>query len=313
MNPKTVCILGGTGFVGGHILNRLEAAGHSARVLTRSLRHAAHLAVFPGVEVIEAEVFEPLQLKRHFAGCDAVVNLVGILHEQWPGAFKAVHADLPRKLAEACAAAGVPRLLHMSALHADPAAPSAYLRSKGEGQAAVLEPGRGVNATVFRPSVIFGPGDSFLNLFARLLKLAPLLPLGSPEAKFQPVYVHDVAQAFVASLENAASYGQAYDLCGPKTYTLRQLVELAGRLTGHPRRIVGLGPRLSYLQAWAMEWKPGKKILTRDNVLSMRVDSVCACEFPALFGIKPSSLEAVAPAYLSEIDRLREFRAAAGR
>jgi uncharacterized protein YbjT (DUF2867 family) len=313
MTIAKICILGGSGFVGGSIVNRLCMEGNSVRVLTRTREHAMNVAVQPGVEVVEANIFDPADLDRYFAGMDAVINLVGILNEDKPGGFQAVHADLPRKVARACTANGVKRLLHMSALHADSAGPSAYLRSKGQGQAAVLESGHGLDVTVFRPSVIFGPGDSFLNLFARLLRIAPLLPLASPEARFQPVYVSDVAQAFVASLENRATFGQAYDLCGPRVYTLRQVVELVGNMTGHSRRIVGLSPRLSYLQAWMMEWMPGRKLMTRDNYYSMQVDSVCACEFPAVFGIKPQALEVVAPEFLSRSSPYRGYRSAAGR
>jgi len=309
MNIKNVCVLGGTGFVGTHILNRLAMAGYSVRVLTRTREHARSVMTLPNVEVVKANVFDQAELNSQFAGMDAVINLVGILNEAQPGAFDALHVELPRKIVRACAASGVQRLLHMAALNADPNGPSAYLRSKGLGQAVVLAQAEALAVTVFRPSVIFGREDVFLNMFAGLLKIAPVFPLACPDAKFQPVYVEDVAQAYVASLDNPATFGQRYDLCGPKVYTLRELVKLVGSVTGNPRRIIGLNQRLSYLQAWMMEWKPGRKLMTRDNYYSMQVDAVCKCEFPGIFGIEPSALEAVAPTYLA---RKTPYRRASG-
>lgn len=342
MNIKKVCVLGGAGFVGIHIVNKLVVAGYSVRVLTSKRDHAKNVAVLPGVEVVEANIFDPADLNRHFAGMDAVINLVGMLNEEKfsrvdkpsarRGDFHEVHVELPRKVVHACAASGVKRLLHMSALNADPNAPSGYLRSKGLGEAIVREAGMqhrehenwylngpkfvhgyGLAVTVFRPSVIFGREDSFLNMFAGLLRIAPVLPLASPNTKFQPVFVEDVAQAFVASLNNQATFGQSYNLCGPKVYTLSELVELVGRMIGRRRKIIGLGPRLSYLQALFMEWMPGRKLITRDNYYTMQVDSVCNGEFPKIFGIKPKALEAVAPDYLPQSGPYDGFRAAAGR
>lgn len=341
-NIKKVCVLGGTGFVGVHLVNRLEMAGCAVRVLTGKREHAKKISVLPRVEVVEANVFDPSELNRHFSGMDAVINLVGILHEKKAapldkptarhGDFNGVHVELPRKIVQACAASGVKRLLHMSALHAGPNAPSAYLRSKGAGEAVVLEAGLqhgehekgrldgrkfahdyGLDVTVFRPSVIFGHEDSFINMFARLLKMAPVLPLASPGAKFQPVFVQDVAQAYVASLDNPATFGRAYDLCGPRVYTLREVVDLVAALTGRKRRIINLSPRLSYLMALMMEWMPGPRMMTRDNYFSMQVDSVCDCEFPEIFGLEPRALEAVAPEYLSQFHRYQGLRSAAGR
>ncbi|MFH2211004.1 MAG: complex I NDUFA9 subunit family protein [Pseudomonadota bacterium] len=342
MNIKKVCVLGGAGFVGTHMVNKLEMAGYAVRVLTSKRDHAKNVSVLPKVEVVEANIFDPSELSRYFSGMDAVVNLVGILNEGKPGRvdkpmarrgdFHEVHVELPRKVVHACAATGVKRLLHMSALNADPNAPSAYLRSKGLGEAIVRESGMqhsenenwylngpkfvhgyGLAVTVFRPSVIFGREDSFTNMFARLLKIAPVLPLASPSAKFQLVFVEDVAQAFVASLNNQATFGQRYDLCGPKVYTLRELVDLVARITGRNSKIINLSPQLSYLMAMVMEWIPGPKLMTRDNYLSMQVDSVCDCEFPRIFDVKPRALEAIAPDYLSQSHHYHGFRSAAGR
>jgi NADH dehydrogenase len=189
----------------------------------------------------------------------------------------------------------VKRLLQMSALNAAPDGPSAYLRSKGEAEAAVKA--SGLDFTIFRPSVIFGPEDKFLNLFADLIRMMPAVFLASPNARFQPVFVDDVAAAFVTALEDPATTGASYDLCGPRVYTLKSLVEYVGRVTGHARPVVGLNDRLSYWQAFAMECLP-VKLMTRDNYYSMKVDSVCGCEFP--FGMRPAALEAVAPAWLAQ-------------
>jgi NADH dehydrogenase len=313
---EKVCVLGGSGFVGSHIVHRLSAAGYQVKVLTRRREEAKHLILLPGVQVEECDVFFEAALQRALQGCDAVINLIGILHESRRHSFDKIHAELPRRVAAACAAAGVTRLLHMSALHASPDAPSAYLRSKAAGESAVLQAGKeGLRVTVFRPSVIFGRGDSFLNLFAALARWMPVMVLASPNARFQPIYVEDVAQAFVASLQDARTFGQSYDLCGPRVYTLRELVAYVAATLGLKRPVIGLGDKLSYLQAWAMEALP-VKLMTRDNYYSMKVDSVSAEPFPALFDIAPVPMEAVVPEYLAN-DTPRQaylqFRSMAGR
>ena len=297
MEFKNVCVIGGSGFVGRHIVHLLSARGARVRVPTRSRERAKPLILLPTVEVVEADVHDPEALYRLLEGTDAVFNLVGILHETRSGDFPRVHAELPGKVLEAAQAVGVRRVLHMSALHAAPDGPSKYLRSKGEAEQRVRE--SGLDWTVFRPSVIFGREDSFLNLFAGLLKALPVVALAKPNARFQPVFVEDVARAFVGSLDLPQTIGQSYDLCGPKVYTLRELVEYVGSLTGRSRPIVGLGDTLSYLQAFSMELLP-VKLMTRDNLDSMKLDSVCGCDFPAVFGFRPAALEAVVPLYLSD-------------
>ena len=193
-------------------------------------------------------------------------------------------------------AAGVRRLVQMSALHADPAGPSRYLRSKGGAE--VIIRAAALNWTVFRPSVIFGPEDSFLNLFARLSRLLPVVALAAPDARFQPVYVGDVAQAMAEAVTAVDAGNASYDLCGPRAYTLRELVRYAGEVSGAVRPIIPLGPRLSRLQATVLEMLPGK-LMSRDNLASMTQDSVCDCPFPPVFGINPATVEAIAPNFLA--------------
>ena len=314
MTYRTICVLGGTGFVGRHLLDRLARPGRRLRVLTRDAEARKDVAVLPGVELVEADVHDPAALLRHLAGCDAAVNLVGILNESRGATFEQVHVELPRKLAAACRETGVRRLLHMSALNADArAGASAYLRSKGAGEDAVHEAADArLHVTSFRPSVIFGPGDSFLNRFVALARLSPLvLPLACPQARFAPVYVGDVAEAFARALEDPHTYGRRYPLCGPREYTLRELVEYALRTAGVRRIVVGLPDWVSRLEAALLEHAPGKPF-TRDNYRSLQVPSVCGAENGlSRLGIVPTPLEAVAPLYLGRRtwrERLNRYR-----
>lgn len=297
-----ICVLGGTGFVGFHVLHYLAAAGHHLKVLTRRRERHRDVLVLPTVDVIEADIHAPAALDEHFDGCDAVVNLVGILNEgRRPGTtFQAAHVDLPRHIVAACRARGVRRLLHMSALHADARhGASRYLRTKGEGEDVAHGAAQyDIRVTSFRPSVIFGPGDHFFNRFAALLQRIPLaLPLAGPDTRYAPVFVEDVARVFCRSLDSRATYGRRYDLCGPRQYTLRQLVEYTARVTGRQRRVVGLGKTLSALQARVMSFVPGKP-LTYDNYLSMQAGGVCRGVFPPVFEMTPTAVEAVVPYYL---------------
>ena len=312
MRIDNVCIIGGSGFVGKHIANLLTTQEINLRIPTRHRERAKELLVLPTVDVVEANVHDDAELDRLLVGMDAVINLVGILH----GDFSAAHMELPRKIVAACARNGITRLLHMSALNAGAGRPSAYLRSKGEGEQIVMT--SGLTTTIFRPSVIFGPGDSSLSLFAKLGRL-PVLLLASPDAKFQPVFVEDVAHAFAASLTAPNTFGERYDLCGPQCYSLRQLVEYAAHVTGHNPVIIGLNDSLSYLEASVMEFLPGK-LMTRDNYYSMTVDSVCDCDGPnklaEVWGIRPNALEEVAPLYLANRmprERYDRYRHRAGR
>jgi len=297
-----ICLLGGTGFVGFHLIHHLTEAGHTVKVLARHRERHRNILVLPRLDVIEADVHAPGVLDEHFAGCDAVINLAGILNPRKRGGetFQDVHVALSRKIVAACKENGVKRLLHMSALHADAAAgPSEYLRTKGEGEDIAHDAAQyDIQVTSFRPSIIFGPGDHFFNRFARLLKRVPVvLPLACPETIYAPVFVEDVARVFTRALLNRGTFGQRYELCGPRRYTLRQLVEYTAQVIGRRKLIVGLGDRLSRLQAQLLAYMPGQP-LTYDNYLSMQVGGACDGEFPALFELTPTAVEAVVPYYL---------------
>ena len=315
MDISSVCIIGGSGFVGRSIAEQACTRGYRVRVVTRSEPRARRLLVLPTLETIVADPDDESSLERCFDNMDAVVNLVGILHPSGRTSFASAHVELPRKIARASRAAGVRQFLHLSALGASASAPSEYLRSKAAGEAVVRESGGELPFTIFRPSVIFGENDRFLNLFARLARIFPVIPLGGAGAKFQPIWVEDVARALVSSLGDPRALGSAFELCGPRVYTLEELVRFVAATIGHPRRIVALPRALASLQASVFERLPGK-LLTRDNLRSMSVDNVCAGPFPQVFGFEPSPLEAVVPEYLmgtSTRARYQRFRHYAGR
>lgn len=316
---KNVLVVGGTGFVGTQVCEKLVRQGWHLTVPTRRYVQARHLLTLPSVTVLELEVHDEVALARAVAGHDAVVNLVAILHGN-QAAFQKVHVDLPQKLARACTTAGVKQLVHVSALGADAqhpeSAPSMYLRSKGEGEAVLMRAaGSGLDAafdlTILRPSVIFGAEDKFLNVFARLQKLMPLVPLAGAHARFQPVWVQDVALAVVRCLERGATVSTAssphvLELCGPQVFTLKELVQLAGRLSGiregRGRPVIALPDWLGRLQAMLMALAPGEPLMSRDNLDSMQRDNVASGTLPGLpsLGISPAALVPIAQDYLTQ-------------
>ena len=277
----SVLVLGGSGFVGRHVCEALNRAGVNVTVPTRRLPTRS-LQMLPFVTVVQADVHDPEQLAALVRGHDAVVNLVAILHGSRKD-FENVHVVLARSLAQACIDADVKRLVHVSALGADLHGPSMYQRSKAQGEAA-LQTGvvQGLQLTVLRPSVIFGEDDAFMNLFAKLQAIAPLVPLAGAHTRFQPVWVQDVAQAIVRCLNLRSSIGQVFELVGPQVFTLQQLVEQAGAWSGHPRWVFALPQPLAYAQALLMEMMPGAPLMSRDNLASMQADNVASGQLPGL-------------------------------
>ena len=312
MEITRVCVIGGAGFIGRHIVNCLSAQRFHVSVPTRRRERARQLILLPTVDVIDANVHNEAELADMLRGMDAVINLAGVLQDaSGTRGFDATHVELTRKVIAGCKACGVRRYLHMSALGADVNGLSRYQRTKGAGEALVRA--SGLDWTIFRPSVVFGGDDKFLNLFASLLAVLPVMFLACPDARFQPVFVEDVAAAFVNSLTDDAAVGQSYDLCGPKVYTLRELVTLVGAVTGRRRPVIGLNDALSWLQAFSLELLPGK-LMSRDNYYSMKVDNVSNEAFP--FGIQPAALAAVIPGYLGQAfprARYVAYRGHAGR
>jgi len=307
MKRNDVVVIGGTGFVGTHLVAKLVAQNRRVLVPTRRRDNGRHLFMLPTVDVVEADVHNPAVLRQLLDGQDAVINLVGILHGDvgvpYGPAFRRAHVELPAKILAACKDCGVERLLQMSALGAAADAPSMYLRSRADGEAAVRD-GGAVHSTIFRSSVIFGPGDQFLNLFALLQKWFFVMPLAGAEARFQPVYVGDVVRALVRALEVREAADRTIELAGPQVYSLRELVALAGKFSGHSIPIVALPAALGRLQAWFLEHAPGAPLMSRDNLDSMRVPSVSTSPPDAalaqLLGLDAmTSLEQIAPEYLS--------------
>lgn len=322
---KNVLVVGGTGFVGAHVCEKLVRQGWRVTVPTRRRSNARHLLHLPLVTVLELDVHDEAALRQAVAGHDAVVNLVAILHGTQAG-FDKVHVGLPQKLARCCVAAGVKQVVHISALGANAQQPesaaSMYLRSKGQGEAVLMQAAAGANAgagaragfdlTILRPSVIFGAEDKFLNLFARLQKVLPFMPLAGAQARFQPVWVEDVAMAVVRSLERGGAAAlihapRVLELCGPDVFTLKELVQLSAQLSGiregRGRPVIPLPSWLGRLQAMLMEMAPGVPLMSRDNLDSMQIDNVASGTLPGLasLGIAPSALKPIAQDYLTQL------------
>jgi len=318
---SNVLVIGGAGFIGRHIVNRLIDRGARVTVPTRHRSRAGHLITLPTIDVVEADVNDDAALGQLTAGRDAVINLVGILQgsraSPYGPEFARAHVDLPRRIVRSCEAHSVRRFLHMSSLGADSSGPSMYQRSKGDGEAAVRA--SKLDWTIFQPSVVFGPEDKFLNTFATLASIAPVLPIANAQARFQPIYVGDVADAFVNALDSRATFRRAYELAGPRIYTLKELVQFAARASGHPRPVIGLPGGLARAQAIMMELAPGEPMMSRDNLDSMQRDNVASTQPyvpPPELGLELHSMESEAALYLAgqnSRSRLGAFRARARR
>jgi len=316
---KKILVLGGTGFVGAHVCEKLVREGWAVTLPTRRRSNANALQHLPGLTVLTCDVHDEAALAQVVAGQDAVVNLVAILHGT-QAAFERTHVALPRKIAKACLAHGVKQVVHVSALGTDAlqpqTLPSMYLRSKGEGEAVLIQAAVGAGAdasgrngfdlSILRPSVIFGAQDKFLNVFAKLQKIFPVLPLAGANAQFQPVWVQDVATAVVRCLAGAsqAASPRTIELVGPEVFTLKQLVQLSGQLAGlgggFGRPVLGLPDWAARLQAKLMGLAPGEPVMSTDNLDSMKVPNVASGKFPGLasLGITASALQPIAQGYL---------------
>ena len=312
MRASAVAIVGGSGFVGRHLASRLQREGCAVRIVSRNRERRREVAVLPSVQSVSVDPYDRVALAHAFEGCDAVVNLVGILNERGrSGAgFRRAHVVLTESVVEACRRAGVTRLLQMSALNAG-RGDSHYLRTRGEAEAMVER--SGLAWTIFRPSVIFGRGDGLFERFARLLRLLPVLPLARAKARFAPVFVGDVAEAYARALADDATIHRHYELGGPRVMTLAEIVRTARDALGLHRAIVPLPDALGRLQAFAMDFVPGKPFST-DNFRSLALDSVPREDGLAALDIAKTPVESILPSLFGEatrahrLDRLRQRR-----
>lgn len=318
MRHLSVCVLGGSGFVGTRLVARLIKDGHRVTVLSRDREQHKQLLVLPGLTLQNCDVYEEAQLSEHFRGQDVVVNLVGILNERgFSGTgFRRAHVELTRGVLQAARFAGVTRLIQMSALKAGVDAPSYYLKSKGAAEKLIREQAGPLEWTILEPSVMFGPGDSFLHRFAGLLAAMPFVfPLARSTARFQPVFVDDVIEALVRCLHTDATNHQTFELGGPHIYSLREIVTLVAKLIGRRRSVIGLPDVFAYLQGVVMNFIPGRPFST-DNYRSLKVDSVCTVDGFSTLGLKPVSMVASARQFLGSYEdnaRLSQNRMDAGR
>lgn len=299
-HPKTVAVLGGSGFVGRCLTRTLIARGHRVRVLTRDKNpHVA--SAMASSDWVEVNYGSADAREAALIGCDALVNLCGILHQSKRQRFQDVHERLPADWTSSAIKAGVSHLLHMSALRADMTEPpSAYLRSKAAGERAVRAHADAIAISVFRPSIIFGEGDNFFGQFANMLRWAPVFPLVCPDARFAPVWVEDVARAFAQILDHPTVKGapKAYDLCGPTAYRFQELIEFTARGMGIRRVVFGVPDWMARLQGRMMQLLPNP-VFTLDNYYSLQADSVCSCNAFESLGISPAPLEGVMTPLLS--------------
>ncbi len=293
-----IVLVGASGFFGRYLLRALIGEQHQCVVLTRAAVRRSTLQLLPGVNLVQADVYDADVLAEQFTGADAVVSMAGILNESGRGGqgFHKVHVELVEGIIKACRAAGVTRLLHLSALHAGQGS-SYYLKTKGEAEA-LLRAANDLNTSIFQPSVIFGRGDQFFNRFAGMLSLMPAMPLACPKARLQPVFAEDVAAVMLAALEDPMTWGESYELAGPQSYTLKELVEWTAKCMGLSRRVIGLPGPLSALMAAVMDFVPGKPF-SRDNYKSLQTDNTSSENGFAYFGIDPRSIELVVPDYLT--------------
>ncbi len=293
-------VFGGSGFIGRYVVKRLAQRGHVVRVAVRDPEAAQFLKTMGTVGqivLLKAPVTDEAGVARAVQGADLVVNLAGILAESGGATFQAIHADGAGRVARLAAAAGASRLVHLSAIGADPASPSRYGASKAAGEQAVRQGFPG--ATILRPSVVFGQEDRFFNRFAGMARMFPIMPVIAGATKLQPVYVGDVADAVLAALTRPDAEGGLYELGGPRALTMRALLDYIMKETGHRKPAIALPMCFGRLQAAILEKLPGK-LLTRDQLLMLARDNVVASGMPGLadLGIVPTPIELIVPFYL---------------
>jgi NADH dehydrogenase len=312
LSSKRILVLGGTGFVGRHVCEKLNRMGCSITVITRRASQASAIQSLPHVRVIEGDVYQPEFLTAQMAKHDVLINLIAILHGS-EAAFDKAHVQLPQIIANACQASGLRRLIHISALGASLQGPSHYQRSKARGEEVLKQ--AGLALTVLQPSVIFGVEDKFLNLFAKLQQLTPLVPLAGANTRFQAVWVEDVASAVAHCVMHADTAGKTYELCGPEVFTLQQLVQKSGQWAGiqngQGRWVFGIPRALARVQAFLMELAPGQPLMSRDNLDSMKVDNVASGQALGLhdLGIQAAAVSSIAPTYLGQRDPCTKLNA----
>ncbi|MEO9078751.1 MAG: complex I NDUFA9 subunit family protein [Rhodanobacter sp.] len=304
MAKQQLVILGGTGFVGRHLLPRLVAGGHSIVLLSRNREKHRELGVLPGVSVRSADVYDDAVLRQSLTGADAVINLIGILNSQGQHTFERTHVDLTRRLIAACAASGVGRLHQMSSLKAGQGL-SKYLKTRGEAETLVKT--SALNWTIYQPSVIFGEGDGLVGRFATLLRRLPMLPLARAHARMAPTWVGDVAAAITRCVDsNQLGQRQSFELYGPEVISLGGIVRLIRDAAGLRTPIMALPDSLGRLQAQFAELLPGKPF-SLDNFRSLRTDSVGKTDGYAALGITPQAFTAWLPRLLESSPRQRRL------
>jgi NADH dehydrogenase len=320
MKQQKILLLGGSGFLGSYLATRFAQQGRAVTIPSRRRERNRRLITLPGVNVVEADIHDPARLAELIAGQDVVANLVGVLHSRdvalpYSKDFLRAHVELPQKIVEAMRAVGVRRLLHVSSLKADEHGVSEYLRSRGAGERIVLAAKDALDVTVFRPAAMFGAGDHMFTLLVHLLSSFPILPLGVGDARLQPVWVADVADAIVASMENETTFGQVYDLAGLQAYTLLDLLRYLARLTGRHTRILPVSENWAYLQIGCL-WLLPNPLLSPDSLRTLQANCILDANSHLPEGWRPSAMEAILPTYISRDTpkaRLDLFRAHAGR
>jgi uncharacterized protein YbjT (DUF2867 family) len=298
---RVATVFGGSGFIGRYVVKRLAQHGYIVRVAVRDPGSALFLKVMGAVgQVVPlyASVTNEPTVRRAVEGAEIVVNLVGILTETRSASFQAIHTDGAERIARLSAAAAVDRLIQMSAIGADPASPSRYASSKGKAEQAVLA--AFPNATILRPSLVFGLEDQFFNRFAAIARLSPIMPVIAGDTNMQPVYVRDVADAVMAALAAPATRGKIFELGGPKVWTFREILAFILKQTRRDRKLVDIPMGIARLQAAILQYVPGKP-LTPDQLLMLTRDNVVAPGAAGLadLGITPTPVELIVPAYLS--------------